>query len=90
MTAAAGAGDGSMTRALAAGLPAELLAVLATARRYWRAQNAGEVPADGDPLTREAAHALWAEHLDRALAHPAASAYDEVFVAAMRRQRRSA
>jgi hypothetical protein len=73
-----------MARALAAGVPADLVAVLMTARRYWRAANDG---ATTDALAEGEAALLWKQELDRALAHPRAEAFDEVFVAAARRAR---
>lgn len=77
--------DRSMQRALAAGLPAEHLAVLMAARRHWRAQNESAPTAEPDDLTESAAGVLWSTSLAAALAHPAAESYDEVFVAAARR-----
>ena len=80
--------DGSMGRALRAGLPADLLAVLMAARRHWRASNEGQPAAAPDPGSGALAAELWDGQLEQAIAHPAAPAFDEVFVAAMRRSRR--
>lgn len=76
--------DGAMDRALEAGLPPEHLAILMAARRRWWAEHAGQ-RATPDPVTGEAAAQLWGRDLTAVLEHPAAPAFDEVFVAAMRR-----
>jgi hypothetical protein len=78
--------DGAMSRALEAGLPAEHVAILMAARRHWWAAHAGRTT-PVDPLTGAASAEVWGEALTAALAHPAAAAFDEVFVAAMRRHR---
>ena len=78
---------GSMGRALRAGMPADLVAVLMAARRHWRADNEGR-PAAEDSGSGALAAELWDGQLEQAIAHPAAPAFDEVFVAAMRRSRR--
>jgi hypothetical protein len=89
MTAAAAGDDGSMGRALAAGLPADVLAVLMAARANWRAENEGRSAVPAQSSMAMAAEALWERQLDEALTHPLASSYDDVFLAAMRRSRRA-
>jgi len=81
-------GDGSMVRALRAGMPADLVAVLMAARRHWRAGNEGRPSVASDSSSGALAAELWDGQLEQAIAHPAAPAFDEVFVAAMRRSRR--
>ncbi len=75
-----------LQHALDAGLPPDLLAVLMSARRFWAGAVAGHEP-EPDALTGEHAAALWGADLDRALAHPLAPSFDELFVARLRRQR---
>lgn len=74
-----------MARALTAGLPAEHLAVLMAARRRWWAENDGVPAAEPDLPMGQAAMRLWSQSVAAALAHPAAEAFDEVFVAMARR-----
>lgn len=72
-------GAGDIDRALAAGVPRDVVGVLAAARRHWWASNEQPTPPPTDP-------AYW-PGVDEALAHPLAAAFDEVFVAALRRER---
>lgn len=74
-------------RALAAGLPAEVLLVLIQARRLWHQSNGGD-PGRPDPnsLTWELPPGGWlTPEVAEAIRHPAAPAWDGVFITAMRR-----
>lgn len=73
-------------RALAAGLPADVLQVLVSARRLWRQENADE-PARVGQVSAELPAGWWlSEELRVAVRHPQAPLFDEVFVRAMRRR----
>jgi hypothetical protein len=74
-------GAGDIDRALAAGLPRSVVGVLAAARRNWWTANERAVDA-----SHPSQDVYWAG-VDEALQHPLAPAFDEVFVAALRRER---
>lgn len=75
-------------RALAAGLPAEVLLVLIGARRLWHQANGPEsTNLDNGALNFKLPPSWWqTPELAAAVAHPAAAGWDSIFVAAMRRQ----
>lgn len=73
-------------RALAAGLPADLLLVLIGARRLWWETNGGEGGPDPAGLSWALPPGWWhTAELARAVGHPAAADWDGVFITAMRR-----
>jgi len=65
----------AMDRAVAAGLPGDLLAIMLSARAAWWAEGTGEEVAWPHPLD-----------LQRILAHPASREVDEVLWRAIRRR----
>lgn len=75
-------------RALAAGLPRELLLTLMRARRiWWEMNDPGSIHHRPHSLTYALPPGWWQdEALARAIGHPAAGDWDGVFVAAMRRE----
>lgn len=74
-------------RALAAGLPGDVLLILIGARRLWHQGNGGEAGPDPAGLTAPMPAGWWhTPELAAAVTHPAAAVWDAVFVAAMRRR----